>query len=66
MRSYSSDVPNTDAKNSAEKWENDLNSLLSKTQRPYLDAVIDSGGGDITGRLIRILKAGAVVVCYGM
>lgn len=31
-----------------------------------LDAVIDSGGGDIMGQVNRVLKPGGKVVVYGM
>ena len=31
-----------------------------------LDAVIDSGGGDILGQISNYLKQGGKVVCYGM
>ena len=31
-----------------------------------LDAIIDSGGGDIMGQAGKILKQGGRVVCYGM
>ncbi|GAA5879895.1 hypothetical protein JCM5296_001594 [Sporobolomyces johnsonii] len=33
--------------------------------RPYLDAVIDSGGGPIANQVARVLKDGGVVSCYG-
>ena len=31
-----------------------------------LDAVIDSGGGNILGQISNYLKQGGKVVCYGM
>lgn len=31
-----------------------------------LDVVVDSGGGDILGRVSRVLKPGGRVVVYGM
>jgi NADPH:quinone reductase-like Zn-dependent oxidoreductase len=50
----------------AEEWPVELGNLLKKTGRPYLDAVIDSGGGDILGQTSKLLKAGGKLVCYGM
>ncbi|EGN95835.1 hypothetical protein SERLA73DRAFT_155109 [Serpula lacrymans var. lacrymans S7.3] len=31
-----------------------------------IDAIVDSGGGDIMGQASKVLKAGGKVVCYGM
>jgi NADPH:quinone reductase-like Zn-dependent oxidoreductase len=46
-------------------WGKNLKSLLPK-DRPYLDAVIDGAGGDIVNQSLRLLKAGGVIVSYGM
>ncbi|KIW08952.1 uncharacterized protein PV09_00864 [Verruconis gallopava] len=46
-------------------WGKKLKNLLPK-DRPYLDAVIDGAGGDVVSQSMRILKAGGVVVSYGM
>ncbi|KAL8287613.1 hypothetical protein RQP46_003471 [Phenoliferia psychrophenolica] len=46
-------------------WPKTLATLLPK-DRPYLDAVIDSGGGPIVNQCTRVLKNGGVVSCYGM
>jgi NADPH:quinone reductase-like Zn-dependent oxidoreductase len=48
-----------------EKWENELQKLLPG-DRPYLDAVIDGSGADIVQRSVKLLKAGGIVVSYGM
>lgn len=45
-------------------WPKELAALLPST-RPYLDAVIDSGGGPIMNQVTKVLKYGGVVVCYG-
>lgn len=45
-------------------WAKQLQVLLPK-DRPYLDAVIDSAGGNITTQLLRLLKHGARVSVYG-
>ncbi|KXN92663.1 hypothetical protein AN958_11764 [Leucoagaricus sp. SymC.cos] len=48
-------------------WPTQLATLLKKTSsRPQLDAVIDSGGGDIMAKANKVLKQGGRVVCYGM
>jgi len=46
-------------------WGKKLKELLPK-DRPYLDAVIDGAGGDIVNQSMRLLKAGGVIVSYGM
>ncbi|KAK4699127.1 hypothetical protein P7C70_g7138, partial [Phenoliferia sp. Uapishka_3] len=46
-------------------WPKTLTTLLPKS-RPYLDAVIDSGGGQIVNQSTRLLKHGGIVSCYGM
>ncbi|KAF2401942.1 NAD(P)-binding protein [Trichodelitschia bisporula] len=46
-------------------WEKQLQALLPK-DRPYLDAVVDGAGGDIVPKSTRLLKAGGVIVTYGM
>ena len=48
-----------------EGWPKRLKSLLP-VDRPYLDAVVDSAGGDIVGSTWKIMKLGGVVVSYGM
>jgi NADPH:quinone reductase-like Zn-dependent oxidoreductase len=45
-------------------WPKTLASLLPPS-RPYLDAVIDSGGGPIANQVTRLLKHGGVIACYG-
>ncbi|GAA6017805.1 hypothetical protein JCM11491_004626 [Sporobolomyces phaffii] len=45
-------------------WPKTFGSLLPKS-RPYLDAVIDSGGGPIAAQVARVIKDGGVVACYG-
>ncbi|KPV73848.1 uncharacterized protein RHOBADRAFT_65310 [Rhodotorula graminis WP1] len=45
-------------------WPKQLQALLPSS-RPLLDAVIDSAGGPLITQLIRVLKDGAVVSCYG-
>ncbi|CEQ42330.1 SPOSA6832_04113, partial [Sporobolomyces salmonicolor] len=35
------------------------------SSRPYLDAVIDSGGGPIANQVARLIKDGGIVSCYG-
>jgi NADPH:quinone reductase-like Zn-dependent oxidoreductase len=52
---------------SAEDWPGQLAKLLAKQGGSVLlDAVIDSGGGDIMGQVNKILKPGGKVVVYGM
>lgn len=48
----------------ADDWPKQLQALLPSL-RPHLDAVIDSAGGPIVTQLLRLLKDGAVVSCYG-
>ncbi|KAK4055015.1 hypothetical protein OIO90_003356 [Microbotryomycetes sp. JL221] len=45
-------------------WPKKLAAALPK-DRPYLDAVIDSGGGDIANQVVKVLKDGGIVSCYG-
>jgi NADPH:quinone reductase-like Zn-dependent oxidoreductase len=40
--------------------------MLTSSGRPHLDAVIDSGGGDIMGQTAKLLKPNGRLVCYGM
>lgn len=47
-----------------EDWPKKLAGLLPK-DRPTLDAVIDSAGGNVTTQLLRVLKHGARVAVYG-
>ncbi|KAI1828690.1 hypothetical protein F4861DRAFT_14515 [Xylaria intraflava] len=46
-------------------WEKQLGKLLPPA-RPFLDAVLDSAGGDIMVRTVRLLKPGGVVTTVGM
>ncbi|KAF4973846.1 hypothetical protein FZEAL_9192 [Fusarium zealandicum] len=48
-----------------EAWDKELRGQLP-ADRPYLDAVIDGAGGDVVGRMVRLLKPGGVIVQYGM
>lgn len=48
-----------------EGWDKELRTLLP-ADRPYLDAVIDGAGGHVVARTVRLLKAGGVIVQYGM
>ena len=45
-------------------WE--LGKLLQRDGQSSLNAVIDSGGGDIARQTGGLLRAGGRVVCYGM
>ena len=45
-------------------WPKQLQALLPK-DRPVLDAVIDSAGGNLTTLLVKLLKPGAKVAVYG-
>lgn len=47
-----------------EDWPKKLAALLPK-DRPTLDAVIDSAGGNVTTQLLKVLKHGARVAVYG-
>ncbi|KAM6500156.1 hypothetical protein JOM56_003170 [Amanita muscaria] len=54
------------------KWPSRIAALLSKDAKEngggtgFLDAVIDSSGGDIMGQTTKYLKQGGSIVCYGM
>ncbi|PLB53496.1 alcohol dehydrogenase [Aspergillus steynii IBT 23096] len=48
-----------------EKWEERILELLPKERRVF-DAVVDGAGGNIIDRAVKLLKAGGVVVIYGM
>lgn len=48
-----------------EDWPAELGHILEK-DGALLDAVVDSGGGDILGQTSKMLKAGGKAVCYGM
>ncbi|KAF4497914.1 zinc-type alcohol dehydrogenase [Fusarium agapanthi] len=48
-----------------EAWDKELRAQLP-ADRPYLDAVIDGAGGEIVAKTVRLLKAGGVIVQYGM
>ncbi|KAJ5233151.1 hypothetical protein N7468_006107 [Penicillium chermesinum] len=41
-------------------------SKLLPADRPYIDAVIDSAGGDIVIKSVNILKPGGIITMYGM
>lgn len=45
-------------------WAKQLQALLPR-ERPLLDAVIDSAGGNLTTLLVRVLRTGAKVAVYG-
>ncbi|KAH7924734.1 NAD(P)-binding protein [Leucogyrophana mollusca] len=51
-------------------WPSQLADILEKegdgAGQTKIDAVVDSGGGDIMSRVNKVLKAGGRVVCYGM
>lgn len=46
------------------QWISDLASQLPAS-RPYLDVVIDSGGGQIANTSAKLLKDGGIISCYG-
>ncbi|KAJ7279681.1 hypothetical protein C8J57DRAFT_1448907 [Mycena rebaudengoi] len=50
------------------KWPSQIATLIKKNSpnRPTLDSVIDSGGGDIMSAVSPFLKPSGKVVCYGM
>ncbi|EKD20092.1 zinc-binding dehydrogenase [Drepanopeziza brunnea f. sp. 'multigermtubi' MB_m1] len=48
-----------------EGWEKGLKAQLPK-DRPYIDAIIDGAGGDVIAKAVKLLKAGGIVVQYGM
>jgi D-arabinose 1-dehydrogenase-like Zn-dependent alcohol dehydrogenase len=48
-----------------EAWDKELRAQLP-AGRPYIDAVIDGAGGEIVSKTVRLLKAGGVIVQYGM
>lgn len=48
----------------AADWPKQLQKLLP-VSRPFLDAAIDSGGGPLGTQLIRLLRDGAIIACYG-
>lgn len=49
-------------------WPAEIGALVQSHNQKgtMLDAVIDSGGGDILGQISNYLKQGGKVVCYGM
>jgi NADPH:quinone reductase-like Zn-dependent oxidoreductase len=49
----------------AADWDKQLQKMLP-ADRPYMDAIIDGAGGDVVSRGARLLKAGGVIVVYGM
>ncbi len=54
-------------RNAPADWPKQLADLLQNNQiNSQLDAVIDSAGGDIMGKVSKLLKQGGRVVCYGM
>ncbi|KAF9225905.1 NAD(P)-binding protein [Gyrodon lividus] len=52
----------------SENWPNQLVKILEQRggASMLIDAVIDSGGGDIMGKVNRVLKPGGKVIVYGM
>jgi len=52
----------------SKEWPLELGKLLKSKGdgRPYLDAVIDSGGSEILSQTTKLLKPGGKLVCYGM
>jgi NADPH:quinone reductase-like Zn-dependent oxidoreductase len=46
-------------------WEKTLLAILPE-ERPYLDSVIDSAGGDIVFKAFKLLRAGGIISTYGM
>lgn len=48
-----------------EGWEKKLMAAFPK-DRPFIDAIVDGAGGDIVAKGSRLLKAGGVIVVYGM
>lgn len=48
-----------------EAWEKELKKILPK-DRPFIDTIIDGAGGNVISKATRLLKAGGVVVQYGM
>jgi len=55
---------------SVDAWPEHLQNLLVSNAKdgkaPLLDSIIDSAGGDICAKTLKILKQGGIVVCYGM
>ena len=52
-----------------EDWPAKIGALVqshNQKKGTMLDAVIDSGGGNILGQISNHLKQGGKVVCYGM
>ncbi|KAA1115260.1 hypothetical protein PGT21_034356 [Puccinia graminis f. sp. tritici] len=47
-----------------DSWPGRLSSLLP-TETPFLDVVIDSGGGDIAQKCSKILRPGGIIVNFG-
>ena len=45
-----------------EKWEKELQKLLPQ-KRPFLDAVIDGAGGDVVGRVAKIMRVRSHFPC---
>ena len=48
-----------------DRWESKLSSMLPK-DRPFLDAIIDGAGGNITSKAVKLLRAGGTIAQYGM
>jgi NADPH:quinone reductase-like Zn-dependent oxidoreductase len=48
-----------------EAWDKKLLAQLPQ-DRPFIDAIIDGAGGDIIKKGVRVVKAGGVIVQYGM
>lgn len=50
----------------SEDWGGQLAAIVKKTSnKPTVDAVIDSGG-ELIGEARKVLKQGGKIVCYGM
>lgn len=48
-----------------DEWSKKLKALLPN-DRPFLDSVIDSAGGEIVSQTMKLLRPGGIVTCYGM
>ncbi|CAB5090718.1 unnamed protein product [Rhizophagus irregularis] len=46
-------------------WPKKLKALLPN-DRPFLDSVIDSAGGEIVSQTTKLLRPGGIIACYGM
>ncbi|GBC08495.1 hypothetical protein RclHR1_08170003 [Rhizophagus clarus] len=48
-----------------DEWPTKLKTLLPN-DRPFLDSVIDSAGGEIVSQTANLLRPGGIIACYGM